>query len=74
MGWGSSQKRSILYHLKIIGPITPLEALERYGCFRLGARIYDLRREGYAINKRMVIQGKRTRFAEYFLTGKIKEG
>ena len=29
--------------------ITPLEALERWGCFRLAARIHDLREQGLEI-------------------------
>lgn len=31
------------------GPLTPLEALERFGCFRLAARVRDLRERGHAI-------------------------
>lgn len=44
--------------------LTPLDALERYGCFRLGARIWDLRKEGMAIARDMVKRGG-TRVAEY---------
>lgn len=29
--------------------ITPIQALDLFGCFRLGARIWDLRRSGYDI-------------------------
>lgn len=29
--------------------LTPIDALNRFGCFRLGARIHDLREEGYDI-------------------------
>lgn len=29
--------------------ITPLDALNRFGCFRLGARIWDLRNAGMNI-------------------------
>lgn len=32
-----------------VGPITPLEALEQFGCMRLAARIKDLRDGGYPI-------------------------
>jgi hypothetical protein len=31
------------------GPLTPLEALERFGCFRLAARVLELREQGHAI-------------------------
>ena len=36
-----TQTEMILNHLKTKGRITPLEALNLYGCFRLGARVYD---------------------------------
>lgn len=45
-----TQKDRILNHLQVYGRITPLEALERYGVMRLGARIWDLRHEGYSIS------------------------
>ena len=44
-----SQCDLIRWHLENIGPLTPLDALDRFGCFRLGARIYDLRRMGVPI-------------------------
>lgn len=31
------------------GPITPIEALDGCGCFRLGARIHELRQAGHQI-------------------------
>jgi hypothetical protein len=31
------------------GPITPIDALNGCGCFRLGARIHDLRQQGHVI-------------------------
>ena len=60
-----SQANAILSHLKR-GPITPLDALDRYGCFRLAARIADLRGAGHPIKTEWVErQGKR--FARYRL-------
>ena len=44
-----TQKKQILEHLKKHGSITPLEALDNYGCMRLGARIWDLRHDGHQI-------------------------
>lgn len=44
-----NQQFYILNHLKKHGTITPMEALNLFGCFRLGARIWDLRDEGYDI-------------------------
>jgi biotin operon repressor len=43
-----SQCDDILAHLKR-GPISAIEALNNYGCFRLAARIKDLRAQGYDI-------------------------
>ncbi len=59
-----TQKEAILRHLQSGRAITPLEALELYGCFRLGARIWELRDEGYKIQSETVKQGKKT-FASY---------
>lgn len=59
-----SQQNDIVHHLHHIGPITPLEALQRYGCFRLSAIIFDLKKMGYDITTTMVSNGKK-RFASY---------
>lgn len=64
-----SQDADILYHLHNVGGITPLDALKLYGIFRLGARINDLRNEGYNIKTIMVEQNNK-RFAKYVLEGK----
>ena len=65
------QTEKILDHLKKHGSITPQEALREYGCMRLGARIYDLRREGHEIEREMVTaknrDGENVSFARYFL-------
>ena len=61
-----SQKLQILSHLKSGKTITPIEALNLFGCFRLGARINDLRNEGYEITTTLIQQGEK-RFAEYSL-------
>ncbi len=45
----SSQKESIKQYLLTGQTLTPLDALHKFGCFRLGARIWDLRHEGYQI-------------------------
>lgn len=43
-----SQNQQILQRLSR-GPMTALDALQECGCFRLSARIYDLRSEGHLI-------------------------
>lgn len=60
-----TQTDLVLAHLRT-APITPLQALREYGIMRLGARIYDLRRQGIAINRRIVTNGKK-HYAEYRL-------
>ena len=44
-----SQLEAILEALQAGETLTPLDALNRWGCFRLGARIWDLRHKGYDI-------------------------
>ena len=54
-----SQCQMILDHLKTHHTITPLEALTKYGCFRLAARIADLRSAGYMISTETIeVTGK----------------
>jgi hypothetical protein len=61
-----TQIESILAHLNRKS-ITPLEALEHYGCFRLAAVIHVLRGRGYEIKTVDKKQNGKT-FAQYFLT------
>ncbi len=60
-----SQETQILQHLRR-GPITPLQALDRYQCFRLAARISDLKDKGHRIETEMVRRDNK-RFARYRL-------
>ena len=59
-----TQERAILAHLRAGRSITPLEALRRFGCLRLGARVYDLRRRGHKIINVWQTAGDK-RFARY---------
>jgi len=62
----ASQNDRILEALKAGAKITPMDALQRFGCLRLSARIKDLRVRGYRIvNEWRSENGKR--FAEYKL-------
>jgi hypothetical protein len=45
-----TQSHQILAALKAGQHITPIDALDRFGCFRLGARIYDLKQAGHKIH------------------------
>lgn len=66
-----TQNQLIKKHLEAGNSITPLEALEKFGCLRLGARIYDLRTKGgMDIKKERVsykANGRNKSFAKYYL-------
>ncbi len=59
----------ILDYMERIGGITQAEAARVIGCYRLGARIYDLRRRGVDIVKTMESDvnrfGATVRYARY---------
>ena len=59
-----TQESEIFDHLKRTGTITPLQALNNFGCLRLAARISDLRRKGHRIETDMIERGGK-RFAMY---------
>ena len=61
----SSQNQQILKHLQTGKSITPMEALDKYGCFRLASRINDLRNMGYNIQSELVHKND-AKFAKYF--------
>lgn len=44
-----SQNRRLLAFLQAKRQITPLQALRSFGCFRLAARVHDLRKAGHEI-------------------------
>lgn len=44
-----TQCAAILSHLQTNNRLTPRDALNKYGCFRLAARSYELREMGHAI-------------------------
>ena len=50
-----SQNEMILKYLQTHRTgITPLQALNKFGCFRLSGRIFELREQGYKIMTNMV--------------------
>ena len=63
-----SQSEQILKYLQAGNALTPLEALRKFNCLRLGARIYDLRQLGYQINSRLITdEYTKKRYAIYSL-------
>lgn len=49
-----TQKKAILRHLQSGKELSQLEATQKYGVLRLGAIIFELRKEGYIISTRLV--------------------
>jgi hypothetical protein len=66
-----SQQNEILSHLKSGNSLTPIDALQQFGCFRLAARIRDLRDDGHDIHTEIVEQGDK-RWARYRLLAAAK--
>ena len=62
-----SQCDVILQHLKSGKSLTPLDALRLYGCFRLAARIHDLRCAGHDIEMTWA-EFDDSRVAEYYMS------
>lgn len=60
----TNQTALILSHLLTGKSINPMEALKKFGCFRLASRIWDLRFDGYDITMERVTVKKKT-FASY---------
>ena len=69
-----SQKQSVLNHLREHGHINPMEALDLFASFRLGAIIFELRKEHH-INTELVNGvnrfGKAIQYAKYMYIGPI---
>ena len=65
------QCEQVLQYIKDFGSINPAQAFLDLGCYRLGARIWDLRHQGHQISRRMVTgknrYGEAVSYAEYRL-------
>jgi hypothetical protein len=65
-----SQNKRIRKYLESGKSLTPLEALYLFNCFRLGARVHNLKSEGMNIESEMIeitSDGKTKRVAKYSL-------
>ena len=62
----------VIAHFLKYGELTPLEALQKYGIFRLAAVVHKLRKQGWAIDAEtrstMVAKNGVKHFAVYRLT------
>ena len=61
-----TQNQQIKSYLEKGKSITPIQALNKFGCFRLAARISDLRNDGLNIATKIVTKDGKT-FASYWL-------
>ena len=62
-----TQTNSILSHLEKGRSLTAIQALDKFGCLRLAARINDLRNLGWNIAKESYITATGKRVAKYSL-------
>lgn len=64
-----TQCEMILQYMQDTGNIAPWEAMREFGCMRLGARIYDLKRRGVNVTRELVTDknryGKSVQYARY---------
>jgi hypothetical protein len=61
-----TQNEQILAFLKKGKKITPLDALDRFQCFRIASRVNELREQGYNIKTEMIKRNGK-RYAQYSL-------
>lgn len=73
-----TQCERILRHLQDYGSITQAEAVTEYGCYRLGARIWDLKAQGVPIRSERVTGKNRydepVSFSRYSIVKTEREG
>ena len=70
----SSQNAMILNFLESGGSLTPIEALEKFQCFRLAARMNDLRNKGYVIQTEILKDDNGKSYASYSIPKDQQQG
>lgn len=72
-----TQVQLILDYIDEFGSITPLEAIRDIGCYRLSARIADIKKLGYPVQTELIAvknrRGTQSKVARYSL-GVVKDG
>lgn len=68
-----TQKEAILSYLQKGKSVTPMNALQLFGCFRLSSIIHKLRNEGYKIATKNVKFKSRFGFAGMYASYKIEK-
>lgn len=67
------QTEQILDYMATKGPIDPLTALQEFGCFRLGARIWELKAAGFPVTGEIRTTKDGKRYKAYWLKEPIGE-
>lgn len=67
-----SKKDRVLAYLQTYGSITPKEAFIKFGLYRLGATIFELRQEGHDIETKLETKNG-DRYARYIYTKSIQD-
>jgi hypothetical protein len=62
-----TQEKKIAEYLVSGNKLTQLDALMKFNCLRLSARIYNLKRRGYLIQGENIILQNGKRVKEYFI-------
>lgn len=66
-----NQTEAILWHLENKGHISTFDAFRKYGCTRLSAKIFNLRKKGYNIQSKNITTTNRygltCNYFNYFL-------
>ena len=62
-----SQSEKVLEYIQRHGSITPLEALNKIGCMRLGARVWELNKKGASIETEMIKTSTGKHIARYYI-------
>ena len=62
-----TQKEQIRAHLDRGKPLDAMAALRLYGCFRLAARILELKEAGVRVKRQMRVSANGARYAVYSL-------
>jgi hypothetical protein len=61
-----SQEKEIKHYLNSGGRVTGIDALEKFGCYRLSSVIFNLRDKGLDVKTKRVKSGDKT-YAQYYL-------
>ena len=60
-----NQTTRVLWHLKAGHKLTALDALNLFGCWRLGARIHNIRAMGFNVKTDLITTSTKKVIAEY---------